>query len=62
MAHPISVSEAAAEVNNAKAEVKSATKDLEKLSVDMYHAERRVDLANIRLEEANRVLLEVASE
>ncbi|QFG09153.1 hypothetical protein PBI_SPORTO_45 [Arthrobacter phage Sporto] len=62
MANPEAVKVAAAEVNNAQAELKSATKDYEKLSVDMYHAERRVDLANIRLEEANRVLLEAASE
>jgi hypothetical protein len=58
----MTVAEAAAEVQAAKNELASAVKDYEKRQMEMWDAERRHDLAKIRLEEANRVLLEVASE
>lgn len=62
MAENISVSEAAKEVQAAKKELQSAEQDISKVEFEMFEAGRRYDLAKLRVEEAERVLLEVASE
>lgn len=62
MAHPISVSEAAREVGAADTERKSATEAASKIELELWDAQRRVELAQIRYDEATRVLIEVSSE
>jgi hypothetical protein len=62
MAENISVAEAAKEVQNAKKELQASEQEISKIELDMFEAGRRYDLAKIRVEEAERVLLEVASE
>lgn len=56
------VTEAALEVQAAKRELQDAEQNVTRLEGEMFDAGRRYDLAQLRLEEANRVLLEVASE
>lgn len=62
MPERISVKEAAAEVQAAKDEMQAANQDLNKAQEVLFNADRRVELANIRFFEAQRVLLEAASE
>ncbi len=62
MSHPPSVSEAAAEVNRAKKDLDNAEQLIARLQLETFDAGRAYDMAQMRLEEANRVLLEVASE
>lgn len=62
MAEQISVAEAAKEVQRAQAELQDAEQNIARVELEGFEAGRRYDLAQIRLEEANRVLLEVASQ
>lgn len=61
MAHPISVNDAAKEVGAADVERKSAGEALAKIELEMWDAQRRVELAQIRYEEATRVLIEITT-
>lgn len=62
MVENISVAEAAKEVQNAKKELQASEQEISKVEYQMFEAGRRYDLAKMRVEEAERVLLEVASE
>jgi hypothetical protein len=62
MAENISVAEAAKEVQNAKLELQNAEQEVARVELEQWEVGRRYDLAVLRVEEANRVLLEVASE
>lgn len=62
MAHPISVGDAAKEVGAADVERKAAREAATRIEMELWEAQRRVELAQIRYEEATRVLIEVSSE
>lgn len=61
MAHPMSVEEAAAEVRASDAERQSARQALTKIELELWDAQRLVELSDIRYEEATRVLIEVTT-
>ncbi|QFG10188.1 hypothetical protein PBI_EGAD_44 [Arthrobacter phage Egad] len=58
----LTVAEAAKEVQDAKKELQASEQEISKIEYEMFEAGRRHDLAKLRVEEAERVLLEVASE
>jgi hypothetical protein len=53
---------AAKEVRDAKDELQAAEQDIARVELEAFEANRRYELAQLRVQEAERVLLEMASQ
>lgn len=56
------VAAAAKEVRDAKAELQDAEQNIARVELEAFEANRRWELAQLRVQEAERVLLEMASQ